>query len=71
MKKINRIVFIAAIIITGGLGGFFYWKFFGCTDGTCALRSKWMIMTGYGLLLGYAISDFIPFKKKKPENKTI
>jgi hypothetical protein len=61
----NKKVFILTGAVIGGLGGFLYWKFFGCTDGTCALKSNWMIMTGYGILLGYVIFDFIPFKKKK------
>jgi hypothetical protein len=69
MKKLNKIYFIVTITLIGGLGGFLYWKFFGCTDGTCALRSNWMIMTGYGLLIGYMIADFIPFKKREEIKK--
>jgi hypothetical protein len=66
MMKKKYLVIIGALV--GGLGGFLYWKFFGCTDGTCALRSNWMIMTGYGILIGYVIVDFLPFWKKKTEN---
>jgi hypothetical protein len=65
----NRILFQAILSVIGGIGGFLYWKFVGCASGTCPLTSNWMIMTGYGLLIGYVLSDFIPYKKKQAVNK--
>lgn len=65
----NKKVYIKLIgIVVGGIGGFLYWKFVGCASGTCPLTSNWMIMTGYGILIGYVITDFIPMKQKQSEN---
>jgi hypothetical protein len=66
MLNKRNLIIIGTIV--GGIGGFLYWKFFGCTDGTCPLRSNWMIMTGYGILFGYFLVSLIPVKKKKTEN---
>lgn len=65
MKKINRIIFIAIVTLIGGVGGFLYWYYYGCLDGTCALKSNAVIMTVYGLLIGLVFADLIPYKKKK------
>ncbi|MFA5405089.1 MAG: hypothetical protein WC358_09160 [Ignavibacteria bacterium] len=65
---INKKIVILIGSLIGGLGGFLYWKFVGCATGTCPLTSNWMIMTGYGILIGYFLSDIIPVKKKQYEN---
>jgi hypothetical protein len=62
----RNLIIIGSII--GGIGGFLYWKFFGCLDGSCPLRSNWMIITGYGILIGYFLVNLIPIKKEKTEN---
>lgn len=65
----NKKIIIKSIFsIIGGIGGFLYWKFVGCVSGNCPLTSNWLIMTGYGILIGYVISDLIPFNKKTNEN---
>jgi hypothetical protein len=46
-------------LLMGGLSGFLYWKFIGCTTGTCPLKSHWYTMTIYGLLMGWLIGDLI------------
>jgi hypothetical protein len=55
---------------TGALGGFLYWKFVGCTSGTCVIKSVWYWSTLYGALLGYitgglAEEVIMKFKKRK------
>jgi hypothetical protein len=65
-KHLLVIIFSAA----GILGGFLYWKFVGCTSGTCMIKSVWYWSTLYGLLLGYVTGGLIEeiiikFKKKK------
>lgn len=50
-------------IIVGGLLGFSYYYFIGCNSGTCAITSKPVNSTIYGVLLG-AIWTF-PTKKKE------
>ena len=57
----------AFFLIIGGLCGFLYWRFIGCSTGTCPITSHWYASTLYGLLLGWLIGDLIAsFKKKKP-----
>jgi hypothetical protein len=47
--------------LIGALIGFTYWKFIGCSNGTCTIQSVWYNSTLYGALMGYLISDL--FKK--------
>jgi len=53
MKKIIRknILTITGTLF-GALAGFFYWKFIGCSNGTCYLQSNPVRMTLYGALMG-------------------
>ena len=50
-------------IIAGGIGGFMYFHFTGCTDGACSLRSSPVYFIFLGVAMGYLIADL--FKKKK------
>ncbi|MCK3684097.1 DUF6132 family protein [Maribellus sp. YY47] len=64
-KKI-ALIFLAL----GAIGGFLYWKFVGCTSGTCAIKSVWYWSTLWGAAVGYLLGDFINdllvrVKKKK------
>jgi len=54
----------------GALLGFLYWRFIGCTSGSCPITSKWYTTTLYGGLVGLLIGA--PGKKKvsnEPENQ--
>lgn len=63
-KKRISVIFL----ILGGLSGFLYWKFVGCSTGTCPIKSHWYSMVPYGMLLGWLIGDLISsFKKGKPK----
>ena len=50
---------IVAIIfsVAGSAGGFLYWKFIGCTSGTCMIKSVWYLTTLYGLVLGWVLGS--------------
>ncbi len=50
-------------IALGALAGFLYWRFIGCTSGTCPLTSKWYTTTLYGGLVGLLMG--VPNKKKE------
>ena len=50
-------------IISGGVAGFLYYHFVGCTSGNCVLKSNPFYSIILGVLLGYLIADL--FKKKK------
>ena len=39
-------------ILLGGAAGFLYWKFIGCSSGTCPITSNKFISIAYGALLG-------------------
>jgi hypothetical protein len=70
MKKlthwINRNRFVLAGILLGAIGGFLYWKFVGCSSGTCSITSKPLNSTLYGALLGGTLlSAFTPDQKQK------
>jgi len=67
-SKRIQIVFLLA----GAIGGFLYWKFVGCTSGTCAIKSVWYWSTLWGAAVGYLVGDFImDFAKKRSKKKEI
>ncbi len=39
-------------ILIGGIAGFLYWKFVGCTSGACPITSNKYISIAYGAILG-------------------
>ena len=49
-------------IIVGSVGGFLYWRFVGCTSGTCPITSSPLMSTLWGAILGGLLFDM--FKKK-------
>ncbi|HLK28866.1 MAG TPA: hypothetical protein VKT28_09800 [Puia sp.] len=38
--------------VLGGIAGFFYWRFVGCTSGTCYIQSNPYRMSAYAALIG-------------------
>ncbi len=49
-------------IIVGSVGGFLYWRFVGCTSGTCPITSSPLMSILWGAILGGLLFDM--FKKK-------
>lgn len=49
-------------VVLGALGGYLYYHFIGCTQGSCPIQGNPYLSTGYGALLG---SIFIMPEKKK------
>ncbi len=67
MKKwltTNKCYLIGAAI--GSVGGFCYWKFIGCTSGSCAITSSPINSSLYGAMMGALVSGMF----KKEEKKT-
>lgn len=60
---IGRNIIYLAGIATGAVAGFLYWKFVGCSSGTCAITSKPLNSTLYGALMGGLF--FGLFKKER------
>lgn len=48
--------------ILGAIGGWMYWRFVGCSSGSCAITSSPINSTIYGVLLGTVGLSL--FKKK-------
>ena len=59
----NRFQFIGVFL--GALGGYMYYYFVGCPNGTCRITSNPIYSTLYGVLFGYLIVDFAVSLKKK------
>ena len=65
-KHLITVIFMSA----GAIGGFLYWKYIGCTSGTCVIKSVWYLSTIYGVALGYVIGSLVEelvvkFRKEK------
>jgi hypothetical protein len=59
-----------AFTLVGATGGFLYWKFIGCTSGTCPIQSVWYWTTLWGAAVGYLVGDFINDFVQKRKKKT-
>jgi len=69
-KSITKIQI--TFILLGAAGGFLYWRFIGCTSGTCPLQSHWAGSMLLGSVLGSLIGDlFESTRKKAREKKTL
>jgi hypothetical protein len=67
LNWINKRRISVIFLFIGGLSGFLYWRFVGCSTGTCPITSHWYASTLYGMLMGWLIGDLIvSFKKVKP-----
>ena len=65
---IRKHILLLAFSAAGAAGGFLYWKFIGCSSGTCIIKSVWYLSTLYGAVLGYVtggLAGDIVLKLKK------
>lgn len=64
MKKFaKRYLLVLVGVIAGAVAGYGYWKFIGCSSGSCAIISKPLNSTIYGAVMGGVL--FSVFKKNK------
>lgn len=69
MKKIfNQHWILLLGVIVGTIGGYLYWHFIGCNNGTCPLTSSPINSSIAGALLGGLVFTSFP-NSKKNENK--
>ncbi len=75
IKFINKHKLGLLLIIPGIIAGYFYWKYVGCTSGTCPITSNWHSMVLFGGFIGYfvgdSIDDFINKRKNTKENGSV
>ena len=55
-------------ILVGGILGYAYYHFIGCTTGSCAITSKPLNSTAYGMVIGYLMFSVFEKPKVKQEN---
>ena len=58
----KHILWISGIML-GAIGGYLYYHFVGCVNGTCAITSKPLNSTLYGAVMGGLLFNI--FKKEK------
>ena len=69
MKKIfNQHWLLLLGVIVGTIGGYLYWHFIGCNNGTCPLTSSPINSSIAGALLGGLVFTSFP-NSEKNENK--
>lgn len=54
-------------VLLGAIGGYLYYYFVGCVDGTCSITSKPLNSTAYGALMGGLVLNM--FQKNKSKNQ--
>jgi hypothetical protein len=57
--KTKRLLRSALLIVGGGALGFAYYRFIGCSSGTCPITSNPYISTAYGAMMGLLMSRSI------------
>jgi len=65
--KRNKIALIAAV--AGAVAGFLYWRFVGCTSGSCPIKSVWYWSTLWGAAAGYLVGDIVGDLVKRHKQK--
>ncbi len=61
--------FIIIGIIAGAIGGYLYYYFVGCANGTCAITSKPVNSTLYGAMMGGLFFNMFQKDKTKTNDK--
>lgn len=61
--KQNRLIIIGTI--AGAIGGYLYWKFVGCFNGTCIITSKPFYSTIYFASIGALVFSLLKSHSKE------
>lgn len=62
MPLIKKYWITVVSILAGGAAGYFYWRYVGCTSGSCPITSNPVHSSLYGALMGGLFTS--SFKKK-------
>ncbi len=52
-------------VLVGGLGGYSYWSFIGCSSGTCPITSSPLMSTLWGAVIGGGLFSMFKVTNKK------
>jgi len=64
--KTQYIYWIGAIFL-GGVAGYLYWQFIGCTSGSCAITSSPINSTLYGGVMGGLVRNLFTHPNKEKQ----
>lgn len=67
MNFILKYKLIIIGLIAGAIGGYLYYHFVGCANGTCAITSKPLNSTLYGAMMGGLLLNMFQKEKSKTE----
>lgn len=67
MNVLKRYWLIASGILFGSLLGFLYWKFVGCSSGSCPITSKPLNSSVYGAVMGGLLFSMFNNNKRKTQ----
>jgi hypothetical protein len=62
LKKYGYIFFLTLAGITAG---YMYWRFIGCTAGSCPITSQWHLSSLTGGIMGYLSGNIISDMRNK------
>ena len=65
---INKYRFGIVGVLVGGILGYAYYHFIGCNTGSCAITSKPVNSSLYGMFMGYLLFSMFESPKKNKEN---
>lgn len=51
--------------LLGAVGGYLYWRYIGCSTGTCPITSSPTMSTLYGVLMGSLLGGILKKDKAK------
>jgi len=66
MKKFLKNNLWVPGLLLGALGGFLYWKYIGCSSGTCPITSRPLNSIIYFAIMGGLFLSMFQPKKKLP-----
>jgi hypothetical protein len=69
MELLKRNKWIIVGVLVGGIGGYLYYHFVGCASGTCAITSKPLNSTLYGMLMGGLLFNLFTGYSRKSKNE--
>lgn len=65
----KRIILIAVGVVLGAIAGYLYYFYIGCSSGSCAITSKPLNSTLYGMFMGGLLLDMVNDYTTKKEQK--